>query len=68
MTCNDICHRYEITKPKGVGRYASGQKRCNSCNIFVEWDGMFCPCCKLQLRRSPRSRKYREKLVEIKRI
>jgi len=47
---------------------ASGQKRYNSCNIFMKWDGMFCPCCKLQLRKTPRSRKYREQLATIKMI
>jgi len=46
----------------------SGQKRYNSCNICGEWDGMFCTCSKLQLRTSPRSRKYRERLITIKRI
>ena len=68
MVCKGVCHRYKARLAPSQLRYASGQKRCNTCNIFVECDGMFCPCCRLQLRKSPRSRKYREKLVRIKRI
>ncbi len=47
---------------------ASGQKRCSKCDIFIEWEGAFCPCCKLLLRKTPRSKKYQEILTRIKRI
>jgi len=66
MTCNEICHRYKISKPKELGRYASGQKRCNPCDIFMEWDGFFCPCCNKKLRLSPRNGKYKEKFLQTK--
>ena len=36
-------------------RYANGQKRCNVCEIFVDWDGFYCPCCRMLLRSRPRS-------------
>jgi hypothetical protein len=56
MSCKGICCRY---KAKSAGlhqyRYANGQKRCNECEIFVQWDGFSCPCCGKLLRTRPRS-------------
>ena len=34
MTCKGICVRYKAQKPVGTGRYASGQRRCQICEIF----------------------------------
>jgi hypothetical protein len=42
-SCNGICKRYKIKKPNGTGRYSAGQKRCNLCDIFIQWEGLFCP-------------------------
>jgi hypothetical protein len=33
MTCKGICIRHKAQKPVGSGRYASGQKRCQICEI-----------------------------------
>ena len=46
----------------GVGRYANGQKRCQICDIFIQWDGLWCPYCGYRLRTKPRNLKYKEKL------
>jgi hypothetical protein len=35
MTCKGICVRYKAQKPVGTGRYASGQRRCQICEIFI---------------------------------
>jgi hypothetical protein len=55
-----------ITKPKkpyikkGIGnanggRYIIGQKRCQICSIFINYDdGVYCPCCNSKLRTRPR--------------
>ena len=64
--CNGRCSRYQASKPLGGERYANGQKRCNSCNIFIYWDGLSCPCCNKKLRLSPRNGKYKEKFLEAK--
>ena len=40
MTCKGICIRHKAQKPVGSGRYVSGQKRCQICEIFIKWDGM----------------------------
>jgi hypothetical protein len=63
MTCKGICTRYKAQKPIWEwGRYASGQKRCQICGMFIEWDGLWCPCCGYRLRLKPRSSKCRAKL------
>ena len=62
MTCKGICVRHKAQKPVGSGRYASGQKRCQICEIFIKWDGLWCPCCGYRLRTKPRNLKYNAKL------
>ena len=62
MTCKGICIRHKAQKPVGSGRYASGQKRCQICEIFIKWDGLWCPCCGYRLRKKPRNLKYKAKL------
>ncbi len=62
MTCNNICKQY---KAKGIinnGRYKNGQKRCQSCCIFIIYDGIRCPCCGYMLRSKPRRKKLKEQL------
>src|SRR2546422_3356621 len=62
MTCKGICTRHKAQKPVGAGRYASGQKRCQICEIFIKWEGLWCPCCGYRLRTKPRNLKYKAKL------
>ena len=62
MTCKGICVRYKAQKPVGTGRYASGQRRCQICEIFIKWEGLWCPCCGYRLRTKPRNLKYKAKL------
>ena len=66
--CSGICEKHRAKRPVkrnngrfvgggrgfGVGRYASGQKRCQRCAIWISWDGIFCPCCNQRLRTHPR--------------
>ena len=62
MVCKGICIRHKAIKPSGGGRYATGQKRCQICEIFIKWNDNFCPCCGYRLRGKPRNLKYKEKL------
>ncbi|MBM3904693.1 MAG: hypothetical protein FJ357_06135 [Thaumarchaeota archaeon] len=64
MTCNGICVRYKAAKQVGKDRYALGQKRCNGCEIFISWDGLWCPCCNYKLRSRPRSGHYKTRFIE----
>jgi hypothetical protein len=68
MTCKGICIRHKAQKPVGSGRYASGQKRCQICEIFIKWEGLWCPCCGYRLRTKPRNLKYKAKLRARKKI
>ena len=62
MTCKGICIRHKAQKPVNSGRYATGQRRCQICEIFIKWDGLWCPCCGYRLRTRPRNLKYKAKL------
>jgi hypothetical protein len=62
MACKGICIRHKAQKPIGLGRYANGQKRCQICGLFLEWSGLWCPCCGYRLRGKPRNLKYKIKL------
>ena len=60
MVCKGICGRYKAQKTIiKMGRYASGQKRCQECSMFINWAGGFCPCCGTHLRTKPRNLKYK---------
>ena len=54
--------RHKAYKPYCSGRYAAGQKRCQICEIFIKWDGLWCPCCGCRLRMGPRLFKHKAKL------
>lgn len=62
MVCKGVCERYKAQKPIEGGRYASGQRRCQICELFIKWEGLWCPCCEYRLRTKPRNKKYKEKL------
>lgn len=64
MSCKGVCDKYKADKPVGIGRYASGQRRCQICEIYMHWNGLWCPCCGYRLRGHPRNVTYKEKLKE----
>ncbi len=66
MVCRGICTRYKAKWGANQPRYASGQKRCNVCNIFLDWNGFWCPCCGMSLRTRPRTGKYKRMFFEQK--
>ena len=68
MTCKGICIRHKAQKPVGSGRYALGQRRCQICEIFINWVGLWCPCCGYRLRTKPRNLKYKDKLRTRKQL
>ena len=57
MPCKGICICH-----KGSRGYATGNKRCQRCEIFIKWDGLWCPCCGYRLRNGPRLFKHKAKL------
>ena len=61
MGCNQICLKYKAKCTPSEGRYRNGQKRCPSCNIYLQYDGLHCPCCRYKLRTKPRNKIFKEK-------
>ena len=51
MTCRGICERHRAEK----NRYTDNTKRCTSCNVYLSYDGVKCPCCSTQLRSKRKS-------------
>jgi hypothetical protein len=68
MACKGICTRHKAQKQFGSGRYYTGQKRCQVCQIFITWNGLWCPCCNYRLRTKPRNLKYKARLKARKEI
>jgi len=82
--CKGNCVKYKATKPKdGPGRYASGQVRCQVCDIFItrngchdkdknpadeNTSGLYCNCCNYKITTRPRNKLYNEKLKTFKKI
>jgi hypothetical protein len=62
MVCKGICIRHKASGPISSGRYATGQKRCQICDLFIKWEGIWCPCCGYRLRNGPRLFKHKVKL------
>ena len=59
MVCKGICSRHKAIRPKTGQRYLIGQKHCQVCQLFINWQGTFCPCCGYRLRSRPRNRKFK---------
>jgi hypothetical protein len=70
MTCKGICIRHKAPRPhvNNGNRYSTGQKRCQICEIFIIWDGLWCSCCSYRLRMRPRNLKSESKLRARKKI
>ena len=63
--CKDLCSKYKhISEGRGnTGRYTNGAKRCTTCQIYLVWEGLRCPCCGQQLRTKPRKPEYKKNLL-----
>jgi len=64
MACKGICHKYQAKCGQDKSRYGNGQKRCQTCEIYIKWEGLRCPCCSYKLRTKPKNRIYKERLRE----
>ena len=40
----------------------SRPRRCQVCEIFLKWNGLWCPCCGYRLRTRPRNSKFKAEL------
>jgi hypothetical protein len=62
LSCDDRCTRHKAQIPLRSNRYSTGQKHCQVCETFIEWDGIFCPCCGHKLRTRRRNRECKIEL------
>jgi hypothetical protein len=68
MVCRNICYRLYSKVVFGISNYSLGQKYCRRCEVYMYNDSMFCPCCGMQLRLTPSSRRCKEILRKKKDI
>lgn len=73
MPCNEICkqEQYRFTRIAQEPFYANGASRCNGrCQEWIKWDGLFCICCGVRLRKNPRSKtgKLNQSKIAVSRI
>ena len=62
--CKSKCLQYKATRPTLGNRYANGQVRCQTCEIYLTENGAvngYCLCCNMRVRSKPRSSLYKEK-------
>lgn len=52
-------HGYKVFRGGHVAIYGNGGKRCSICEIYLDYDGAFCPCCGMHLRFTARLSAYR---------
>jgi hypothetical protein len=70
LTCKGICKQHKALRlangsgGRGGRRYSAGQKRCTICELFIKWDGLWCPCCGCRLRTKPRNTADRKRVAK----
>lgn len=65
MACKGLCDRHKAKRPDSIGRYADGQRRCQTCSLFLNWSGVYCPCCGYKLRSSPRDKVLKKRFKDL---
>ncbi|MCV0410183.1 hypothetical protein [Nitrosopumilus sp.] len=63
--CVGKCKEFEVLRSGLERRYKPGHKRCQQCNQWMLYEGVFCPCCNYRLRTRPRCKKYKVDLPRI---
>jgi hypothetical protein len=67
MVCRNMCERIYSKIEVGQSHYLVGKKYCRRCEIYMYHnDGVFCPCCGMQLRTTPIDKKGKENLRNAK--
>jgi len=78
MACREYCLKIKEknlwsydTNPKNpfmirTNPYHDNKKYCRICEVYLRFEGLFCPCCGVKLRVSPHNNKSREKLKNFR--
>ena len=63
--CKGICKNYKVVKEKNsFSYYLNGFKRCNECEIFIDWNSYKCPCCNNILRIKPHNTTCKTRILK----
>jgi|SRR6187200_367119 len=62
MVCKNICERLGCKPSFEYNQYIDGKKYCRRCETYFYHNGLFCPCCGMQLRRTPSTKNGKERL------
>lgn len=62
--CIGRCAKHKAARVATDSPYEMGLGRCKTCQIYMNVDCNFCPCCKNKLRFSPKAKNR----VEVARI
>jgi hypothetical protein len=62
MVCRNICERISSKIVVGESHYFVGKKYCRRCEIYLYHEGLFCPCCGMQMRTTPIDTKDKAKI------
>ena len=67
MACKRECQKYEAFNSDFThARYAIGQKRCGTCELFLTWDlDNHCPCCGHRIRLKPKNARLKRQFNNI---
>jgi len=68
MVCRNICTRLGSKPSFEYNQYILGKKYCRRCEVYIYHSGLFCPCCGMQLRRTPASKNGKERLRRKKKV
>ena len=71
MVCRNICERLDSNTGSKDGSinycYLLGKKYCRRCEVYLYYNqGIFCPCCGMQLRTTPTTKKGKERLMKYR--
>ena len=63
--CKGICKNYKAVKENNsFSYYSNGFKRCNECEIFIDWNSYKCPCCHNILRIKPHNTTCKTRILK----
>ena len=64
MSCKNICHKYSVPPSHYNGSmFERGYRKCNVCGKYLDWKGLFCPCCNLKTAVTAKANSSRRKKV-----
>ena len=65
--CKGTCDIMFADQPATSNAFQMGFKLCRQCNKYMQWDGVFCPCCGNRIRSKAGSGTARKRRIEVAR-